>query len=125
MLSAEDQLAIMDLSARYCHATDSHKAEAWAGTFTADGAIEGPQGISQGRDALIQFARGVNTAMPNVRHHVSNLVICGDGDSATMESYLNLIDTKDGNKSVFTACYEDEIQRVDGEWKFARRKIVM
>ena len=106
MLSAEDRLAIMDLSARYCHATDSHNAEAWADTFTADGAIEGPQGTSQGRDALMQFAAGVNGAMPKVRHHVSNLVISGDGDSATMSSYLNLINT-DGNATVFTATYEE------------------
>ena len=124
MLSADDQLAIMDLSARYCHATDSHNAEAWADTFTADGAIEAPQGTSQGRDALIQFSQGVNTGMPTVRHYVSNLVICGEGDSATMSSYLNLINT-DGNATVFTAIYEDEIVRVDGEWKFARRKIVV
>ena len=124
MLSAEDRLAIMDLSARYCHATDSHNAEAWADTFTADGAIEAPQGTSQGRDALMQFAAGVNGAMPKVRHHVSNLVISGDGDSATMSSYLNLINT-DGNATVFTATYEDQIARVDGEWKFAHRKIVI
>ena len=124
MLSAEDQLAIMDLSARYCHATDSHNAEAWADTFTADGAIEAPQGTSQGREALIQFSQGVNTGMPTVRHHVSNLVICGEGDSATMSSYLNLINT-DGNATVFTAIYEDEIVRVGDEWKFARRKIVV
>ncbi|MCY3507014.1 MAG: nuclear transport factor 2 family protein [Chloroflexota bacterium] len=124
MLSAEDRLAIMDLSARYCHATDSHNAEAWADTFTADGAIEAPQGVSQGRDALIQFSQGVNTNMPTVRHHVSNLVIDGDGDSATMSSYLNLINT-DGNATVFTAMYEDQLSRVDGEWKFAHRKIVV
>ena len=123
MLSADDQLAIMDLSARYCHATDSHDAEGWADTFTADGAIEAPQGTSQGREALIQFSQGVNAAMPKVRHHVSNLVICGEGDSATMKSYLNLINT-DGNATVFTAIYEDEIVRVGDEWKFARRRIV-
>ncbi len=123
MLSADDQLAIMDLSARYCHATDSHNAEEWADTFTADGAIESPQGTSQGRDALLQFAQGVNTAMPTVRHHVSNLVICGEGDSATMKSYLNLINTAD-NSTAFTAIYEDEIVRDGDEWKFARRKIV-
>ncbi len=124
MLSAEDQLAIMDLSARYCHATDSHDSEGWADTFTADGAIEAPQGTSQGRDALIQFSQGVNTGMPNVRHHISNIVICGEGDSATMKSYLNLINTE-GNATVFTATYEDQIVRVDGEWKFAHRKIVV
>lgn len=124
MLSAEDRLAIMDLSARYCHATDSHDSEGWADTFTADGAIEAPQGTSQGRDALVQFSQGVNTGMPNVRHHISNLVICGEGDSATMKSYLNLINTE-GNATVFTATYEDQIVRVDGEWKFAHRKIVV
>lgn len=124
MLSAEDQLAIMDLSARYCHATDSHDSEGWADTFTADGAIEAPQGTSQGRDALIQFSQGVNTGMPNVRHHISNIVICGEGDSATMKSYLNLINTE-SNATAFTATYEDQIVRVDGEWKFAHRKIVV
>ena len=124
MLSAEDRLAIMDLSARYCHATDSHNAEAWADTFTAEGAIEGPQGTSQGREALVQFAQGVNGGMPTVRHHVSNLVISGDGDNATMSSYLNLINTE-GNATVFTATYEDQLARDGGEWKFAHRKIVI
>ena len=41
-----------------------------------------------------------------------------------MSSYLNLINT-DGNATVFTAIYEDEIVRVGDEWKFARRKIVV
>ena len=126
-LSADDKLAIMERSSRYTHASDLHQPEAWADVFTPDGKLEAPQGTSEGREALIAFAGGVNQNMPNGRHYVSNLVIegDGDGDGATMSSYLNLIDTKDGNKSVFTARYEDELTRGGGEWKFATRKIVI
>ena len=123
MLSADDQLLIMDLSARYCHATDTHDPERWADTFTADGTIESPQGAFSGRDALIEFSKGVHASMPTARHHISNIVICGEGDTATMKSYLNLINAAD-NSTAFTATYEDELAKIDGEWFFTLRKIV-
>ena len=124
MLDAADKLEILELAARYNHAIDFGNGEAWAGTFTEDGVFKGGgPGPVQGREALAAFVGGFAQNMAGARHWTNNHVIDGDGDSATHTCYLNLIQTKDGAKSVVTARYNDEVVKVDGAWKFASRTV--
>jgi len=124
MLDAADKLEILELAARYNHAIDFGDGEAWADTFTPDGVFKGGgPGPVQGREALAAFVGGFAQNMAGARHWTNNHVIDGDGDSATHTCYLNLIQTKDGAKSVVTARYNDEVVKVDGAWKFASRTV--
>ncbi len=51
-LSAEDELAIMRLAARYWWAVDTNDARAFAETFTDDGVFVHPTRTSQGHAAI-------------------------------------------------------------------------
>ena len=117
-LSAEDRLEMIELVSRYNHAIDGRDAVGWADTFTRDGTfvIEGVQEF-HGRDELI----GMVEAMPPAghRHWTSNFVIEGEGDRATMDLDLTLLD---GPKVVSTGRYLNDLVRVDGRWLFERRR---
>lgn len=55
-LSIEDQLAIQQLYARYNHAIDAGKGDAWAACFTAEGTFDSATGSFAGTEQLAAFA---------------------------------------------------------------------
>ena len=119
MALLDDTLAIERLVARYNHAIDSGDAEAWAGTFVADGVFQlAGRDPVVGREALCEFARGL--APSSMRHFVSNLLVDVDagGETATLRAYLALI--RDHGIAM-TGAYKDTLRKVDGEWGFVRR----
>jgi uncharacterized protein (TIGR02246 family) len=126
-LSTDDHLAILDLAARYNHAIDGGDPQAWADTFTADGVfVSTRSGRHAGREALVAFAEDFARTRKGIRHWVNNLVV--EGDSATgrasLRCYLLLWDTNQSPPAVVGAAdYEDDLVRVDGAWRFARRQV--
>ncbi len=124
-LSVDDRLAILDLAARYSHATDYSDAEALADTFTDDGIFEvaGMGEPRQGRAA--HLAAGSAPRPPGVvmRHFISNPVIEGDGDAATMKLYVEVKNVAAEGKPLLVGCYYDELRRENGAWKFAHRRV--
>jgi SnoaL-like domain len=118
-ISAEDKVAILELVARYNHAIDGHDPEAWADTFAGDGGFEATgRGPFNGREQLVQFAADFNQEMPNARHWSNSAIIEGDGDSATLDCYLLLMNGRD---IATFGTYHDTVAKVDGEWKFTYR----
>jgi len=122
-LSSDDRLAILDLAARYNFAIDGGDAEAWASTFTPEVVFDSGRGPVTGRADLQEFAREFSQGpMRGTEHWNANHVIDGDGGQATHRCYLNLIRGESG-ESVARAKYRDDLTRVDGAWKFARRVV--
>jgi hypothetical protein len=122
-LTVSDVIEIEQLAARYIHAADRGDGETFASTFTEDGRL----GTVAGRATLAEFGSGVPQRRPGVRHWLSNLLIDGDGDNATMRSYLRMTAKvgPDGSAvEVATGCYEDELVRVEGRWLFQVRTFV-
>ena len=121
-LTAADKLAILDLVGRYCQAVDAGDGPGYADTYVPNGTFEMPVGRVEGRDALVEMVEVIQAAMPGVRHMSSNWVIEGDGDLATMRSYM-LIKVHDPDsggqrtpqpKLVATVIYDDTLRRSDG-----------
>lgn len=119
-LSAEDRLAILNLTARYNFAIDNGEADVWASTFTADGVFDSMMGTHSGTAELQAFAADFAVKMAGAEHWVSNQEINGDGETATHRCYLQLIKVESG-ESLGRAKYNDELVKVDGEWKFTKR----
>ncbi|MGE0227838.1 MAG: nuclear transport factor 2 family protein [Dehalococcoidia bacterium] len=122
-LSATDRLDILDLAARYSHATDHGDGEALAATFTEDGVFDGPGGSRQGRAAHVEATNALGASGMVLRHFISNAVIEGDGDAATMQLYVEVKNLGDLTTPMLIGRYHDELRRVDGRWLFARRSV--
>lgn len=134
MSYADDRAGIEDLMARYLFALDFFDADAYAQCFAEDGVLDWAMGLAQGREAIRAEAAGMKASMASVfgaettiRHFVTNIAISVDGDRATtraawFEAYNN---GPEGAPKMGTfGHYEDELARIDGHWRFKRRRIV-
>jgi ketosteroid isomerase-like protein len=120
-----DVIAIQKLYADYNHLVDAGEVDAWVALFTEDGVFDpGLLPTISGAAALAEFAAALPALIPGGRHHVSNLSISVDGDTATARSYLMLwLTNADPSKTVLmsTGIYEDELVRTPAGWRLRRR----
>ncbi len=133
-MEAIDYEHIRQLLGRYNLAIDLGDAEGWAATFTSDGVFqcrglpdEHPLGGRyEGTDALIAYARTHHhLAKGRARHWNANLLIEGDGETATMRCYLLALTAGAGKVAGTTGIYEDRLRKLDGQWRFVERLITI
>lgn len=125
-MSDTDVHAIQRLKHEYCFAIDTGDYREWAEMFTEDGQFVRDNGETfEGHDELYGFAsEGFDEAFDHSAHVVTNPVIDVDGDSATGNWYLLLFyETADGNPGWTQAMYDDEYEKVDGEWKISASEV--
>jgi uncharacterized protein (TIGR02246 family) len=123
-LSAEDQLAIRDLAARYNHAIDSGDGIAYAGTFVDDGLLDAGELVVRGRDALEEFATSFAGSVRAPRHIATSLVVDGEGDHAELRAYVQMfamVGEPPRHEVTVSGTYSDTLARVGGAWRFVRR----
>jgi hypothetical protein len=133
---ADDRAAIKNLQARYMFALDWQDPEAYAATFTANGALVSAIAEVKGREALraevVKMRENDRAAAtPGLfpfsrRHVITNLVLDIDGDHATGRAYWTgyINDNPERAPTLESyGHYEDELVKVNGEWLFARRQI--
>ena len=125
-LAVEDNLAIQQLYARYNHTIDAGDGAGWAACFTPDGVFSSASGTFTGSEALTTFGDAFAKRIKG-RHWTNNLLIDGQGDAATGSCYLMLLRLSPGEQPpaaiLSTAIYRDELIRVAGGWRFARRVV--
>ena len=127
-LTIEDQLAIQGLTARYNFAIDLGAAEAFGAAFVEDGVLNMPGQEVKGRPALEEFARNFAGSVRAPRHVVTNLVIDGDGTSATLKAYLSLsiMSGEPAQPTILAVgLYDDTLSKEDGTWRFVQRTFNM
>jgi len=130
-LTAEDQLAIRDVIARYAWALDTGDVEGFVACFAADGvlvwdAFETPDRW-RGHAALRHFASFFRDQPSSAgrQHHVTNIVITGCEGGARAKSYAAVaLRQGDGPHLLHVmGYYEDRFLREDGRWCLAERII--
>ena len=124
----EDKLAIEELIARYNQSLDSGDYETWLSCWAEDAVFDGLGKLLSGIGPIRGFAQSYDAnyrlRIHALKHFTVNILSKVDGDRATASSYLQL--TSMGSKGVhilFTGRYEDDLKRVDGAWRFARRRL--
>ena len=135
-LQAHDYEEIRQLLARYNLAIDFGHIDDWVETFVPEGKFscvglpeDAPLGgTHEGKDALRSYAEshfGVNQG--RARHWNWNLVIEGNGDTATMQCYLNAYSAGQGESALFrvTGVYRDRLSRTESGWKFVEREVTI
>lgn len=131
-LTAADKIEIQELVSRYNRAVDSRDAEAWADTFTEDGVFESMRvGTHRGRAELVRFAEWFWTSdecapWRGGQHWATNFIIEGDGDHASLFCYhiMFMPASPDEVNAVIMAAHDDLLAKVNGSWRFTRRKVV-
>ncbi|BBZ36091.1 nuclear transport factor 2 family protein [Mycolicibacterium confluentis] len=111
-----DREAIGDLIADYALALDTDDIEGCVGLFTEDSeylvfgkTLVGPERV---RKMFTRAPRGMHlTGVSRVRI---------DGDSATATTQVLFVDA--ASHSMRPALYDDDLVKVDGRWRFRRRR---
>ncbi|HEY3941543.1 MAG TPA: nuclear transport factor 2 family protein [Acidimicrobiales bacterium] len=122
-LDSGELVAIHQLYASYSFASDHGDGDAYAACFTPDGSFDMPGRHLQGADELLaSTGAGRDPGAPvGIRHILSNIVVDGEGDKATGRAYVTLVGTAPTG-IVMTGEYEDQLQRLDGQWRFSARR---
>ncbi len=118
----EDQQAIAQLRARYCHLLDDRQWDDFVALFDEDGLFSGLETV-RGRKALRAFFERFAAATPEYYHFCTNGSADIDGDRATGRITLEYLSAVDGVSYVSAGHYDDVMQRVDGRWLFQSRTI--
>jgi hypothetical protein len=135
---AEDRALIENMSNRYMVAVDAGDIETVMDTWADDGVLEWVFGVEHGkaeiREAMSNFGGAAimgtlpadTTERPRTRHQIINHVITVDGDRATSFAYWFAMTNRTTHGQIeflYMGHYEDELARIDGEWKFTKRTV--
>lgn len=139
---AQDRAEIEDLMSRYLFAMDYNDFDTYADMFTDDGVLDYARGAIKGRESIrqsaMQFKEAVGSIFVDVdgnpailRHILTHSTIRVEGDKAwhTGMWFEMANDGPRQHSGRLTptlgtfGVYEDELERVDGDWKFTYRNI--
>lgn len=119
----EDELAIIQLRARYCHLLDDMQWDDFVDLFTEDGVFEGLSQVS-GKPAIMQFfSQDVPKVAERFWHFCTNGTVNIEGDTATGRISMEYISISNGVSYTSAGHYDDVMVRENGVWKFKSRKI--
>ena len=120
-----DHFEITKLMTRYAERIDANDPEGAAACFAEDG-IGHYWGEYKGRDAIIERLNGILDQFAATSHHLSNIQLEINGDSATGLSYVYAFHryAETFEPMHFWGRWVDRIVRVNGEWLFAEREVV-
>jgi uncharacterized protein (TIGR02246 family) len=123
-LTSDDRVSITDLVARYARCLDSGDLDGYVDNFAPDGVLFGDH---VGHAQIREYVAGIiarRNADPSRRMHFVGLpVIDGDGERATVHSYLLWIQLGAESPISAAAEYADTVVKRDGRWVFASRSL--
>ena len=123
MSKVEDHLAIRELAARYNRTFDYGDPKGWVECFTEDGTFNiGSKELAAGSEALLAFAEKSIPSM-SVKHCTTDAIVEIDGDTATHDAYLILMDCGEKVTANNSGRYLDEVVKQNGKWKFKKRVV--
>jgi len=119
----EDLETIRGLDAEYCRVLDDGNWPALIELFTPDGEFIGLS-HARGHAELLAFFGGLAACgLTAFWHHVSNLEIDLDGDTARVRSFLWQPCVQDGIAHVAGGRYTDTLVRTDGRWRYRSKRV--
>ena len=123
-----DREAIRELPLKYCHCVWQKDVDGFANLFTEDGAMSTSDPNlphAQGRPALRKMiGSGLDTMKPRpfIHNHVIELL---GPNRAKGTCYLEVRLFRDGKKFLISGWYDDDYEKVAGEWKFKNRRVTI
>jgi hypothetical protein len=133
VLSVDDRLAILALYAEYNRSIDCCDGAAWITTWASDGVFEHPARSFTGHLELDRFVMDRGEAMKThsiaeQRHWNAEIEIWDSAEGARGRCLLLLagVERASGQPVVVArGRYQDALVRQHGNWRFARRSLVL
>lgn len=136
-LTADDVHEITALIARLCHSLDFSRPEDFVGVFVPDGIFRAVSSTATGETErfahrgaaeLLAFAQAAAEKRQGLgRHWTGNLVLDGDGTTASGVSYVLFVEidpaTRERRISI-SGVHRDSFRRTSDGWRFESRTIV-
>lgn len=127
-----DREAIRDCMYRYCRGIDRCDAKVLASAYWP-GAVDDHIFWKGTIEEFIPWVMPILRSRDQTKHAISNILIRIDGSEARVESYFDAYERahrnegKDGKANDIFASgrYLDHMENRAGEWRIARRKVVM
>lgn len=121
-----DRQAIVDCINRYARGVDRDDPSLIASAYHPD-ALEDHGAFIGGVDDLIPFLAWAHRPFDGYQRFVTNQSMEVDGDRAHAETYYLCILRRDAKGTLLAngGRYVDRLERRDGEWRIARRVVVM
>jgi uncharacterized protein (TIGR02246 family) len=124
----EDELAIRRLLASYCQLCDDGDFEGVAALFAPGATFSFLDDAATGHDAIARWLEAAQPPSRRGKHLTANVIIelgvDGDGDRARAVSDYVVVRFIRGALTPWLAGrYHDELQRIDGRWRFTRRAV--
>jgi len=127
MTELAEKDAIREVMAEYCFRLDNDRFADMAALFTTNGTWDTAFGKGTGRDGIEALVRGMRqsaTPRPRGIHHVTNIVIKLDGDTAKcFSNWVVVQNSEQGPKIGSAGSYTDDMVKQNGQWLFRYRKI--
>ena len=119
----EDELAIGQLRARYCHLLDDMQWPEFVDLFTPDGEFEGLSKVQGHAELMHFFSQDVPRIAERFWHFCTNGTVDINGHTATGRISMEYISITHGVSYVSAGHYDDVMVKEDGRWRFKSRKI--
>jgi len=124
-----DEAAIKELQVRYCRAADRVDDVALRACFHPDATADYGEGLWN-LDQYMEHATGMMAKFISTTHNTGNQLVEVDGDAAWAEHYTvatHRWQESDGELRDLIASvrYVDRMERRGGEWRIARRVMVL
>ena len=124
-----DEAALRRTAELYARGADRRDKALWASIVTADCLIEAPGILLSGREQIVAALDIMAQLYVATQHRVHNQTVSISGDRASGETYgsADHLSERDGQRTLLTWAirYQDQWRREDGEWRFARRSLIL
>ncbi|HET6950406.1 MAG TPA: nuclear transport factor 2 family protein [Acidimicrobiales bacterium] len=119
---------IAELLVRYASAIDRRDWALLRTCFTDDCRADyGDIGVWDGVEAITAYMTRSHATLGHTLHRITNQAVTVGGDRASARSYVDaVLMAADGDSGLnAVGFYDDELVRVAGEWRIARRRFTM
>ena len=120
----DEYTAIRQLAERYVDAVNRRDQDAWLATWAPDGVFDyGHDDPPRSHNALARFWDMSVEGMEVLMSVTSGVVERVEGDTAKARWYhTEYVQRGDATPLAGLTLYEDDVVRIDGEWRFALRE---
>jgi len=124
-----DEAALRRTAELYAQGADRRDKALWSSILTQDCVIEAPGIRLLGREQIVAALDVMARLYVVTQHRVHNQIARIDGDTASGETYsvAEHVSESAGKRQILTWAirYQDLWRREAGEWRFARRALIL